>query len=216
MSEAYEKMKQPPKWALREIAGGRLKGKTDINPQWRYEVMDETYGACGVGWKYEIERLWTEQGANSEVSVQATVKVFVKDDKGWSEPISGIGGSMLVENEKNGLRTNDEAYKMAVTDALSVALKFLGVGADVYKGLWDGTKYNKPKETQYITPEQFTELQNLGADMVNLAKAYKVASVKELTFEQAEKAILTKRNQKVKEDANAIVDEQLKKEMSNV
>ena len=31
---------------------------------------------------------------------------------------------------------------MAVTDALSVAMKMLGLGADVYAGLFDGTKYN--------------------------------------------------------------------------
>ena len=30
---------------------------------------------------------------------------------------------------------NDEAYKMALTDAISVACKQLGVGADVYLSL---------------------------------------------------------------------------------
>ena len=43
----------------------------------------------------------------------------------------GNGGSMLVENERPG-RTSDECYKMALTDAISVACKALGVGADVY------------------------------------------------------------------------------------
>jgi hypothetical protein len=53
---------------------------------------------------------------------------------------------MLVEIEKEGkpeerLHTSDEGYKMAVTDALGTALKMLGVGADVYAGRWDGSKY---------------------------------------------------------------------------
>ena len=48
---------------------------------------------------------------------------------------------MLVAQESSGLRASDEAYKMAITDALSVALKVLGVAADIYAGLWDGSKY---------------------------------------------------------------------------
>jgi hypothetical protein len=102
---------------------------------------------------------------------------------------------MLVEQEKNGLHTNDECFKMAVTDALSVAMKSLGMAADVYKGLWDGTKYKTVEPVQKITDEQFTRLQNLGADMVNLAKAFNVNSVRDLTFEQAEKAIKKKEQQ---------------------
>ena len=59
--------------------------------------------------------------------------------------IPGIGGSMFVASEKAGLRTNDECYKMAVTDALSVAMKMLGVGADIYMGRYDGSKYAEEK-----------------------------------------------------------------------
>jgi len=60
---------------------------------------------------------------------------------------------MLVANEsrkdyQNGVQVegykphaSDEAYKMAITDALSVALKALGVGSEIYRGRWDGSKY---------------------------------------------------------------------------
>jgi hypothetical protein len=61
----------------------------------------------------------------------------------FGKVVPGIGGSMMVAQEKGGLRANDECYKMAVTDALSVAMKALGVAADVYMGLWDGTKYSE-------------------------------------------------------------------------
>ena len=50
----YNALKQPPKEALRAIQGGRLAGKTDINPQWRYKALTEQFGPCGIGWKYEI------------------------------------------------------------------------------------------------------------------------------------------------------------------
>lgn len=137
----YESLARPPKDALKEIVGGKLKGMTDINPQWRYKVMTEKFGLIGVGWKYEVQKLWTEQGAGNEVLAFAQVAVFVKDGESWSEPIVGIGGSKLVALEKERPVSNDEGYKMAVTDAFSTALKMLGVAADIYAGRWDGSKY---------------------------------------------------------------------------
>lgn len=143
--ETYKKLSQPPKGALREIKAGDLKGKTDINPQWRYEAMTETFGLVGLGWKYEIQKLWTEPGANGETLAFAQVAVFVRDPdtKEWSDPIVGIGGSKLINKFSAGPKSNDEGYKMAVTDAFSTSLKMIGVAADIYAGRWDGSKYNE-------------------------------------------------------------------------
>ena len=69
------------------------------------------------------------------------------EDGTRSKPVIGIGGNMLVANEKNGLYTSDECYKMALTDAISVACKALGFGADVYWGA-DRTKYTPSQEPQ--------------------------------------------------------------------
>lgn len=137
----YESLSRPPKDALRQIEAGKLKGKTDINPQWRYKAMTEKFGLVGCGWKYEVQKLWTEQGAGNEKLAFGQVAVFVKDGDNWSEPIVGIGGSKLVQLEKGAAVSNDEGYKMAVTDAFSTALKMLGVAADIYAGRWDGSKY---------------------------------------------------------------------------
>ena len=151
----YESLARPPKDALREIKGGKLKGMTDINPQWRYKVMTEKFGLIGVGWKYEVQKLWIEQGAGGEVLAFAQVAVFVKDGESWGEPIVGIGGSKLVAIEKGAPVSNDEGYKMAVTDAFSTALKMLGVAADIYAGRWDGSKYRD-------TPDQLPpKIQNI-------------------------------------------------------
>ena len=142
----YESLARPPKDALREIQAGKLKGKTDINPQWRYKAMTEMFGLVGIGWKYEIQKLWTEQGAKGEILAFAQVAVLVKDGDKWSEAIVGIGGSKLVAIEKGSPVSNDEGYKMAVTDAFSTALKMIGVAADIYAGRWDGSKYREPSE----------------------------------------------------------------------
>jgi len=68
------------------------------------------------------------------------IKGFFKDSCGM---LARVGGSMLIATEKDGKRTDDEAYKKAYTDAQSVACKALGIGADVY---WekDPTKYDRP------------------------------------------------------------------------
>lgn len=145
--DIYESLARPPKDALREIQAGKLKGKTDINPQWRYKAMTEKFGLAGIGWKYEVQKLWTEAGVGNEKLAFAQLAVFVKDGDAWSEPIVGIGGSKLVQFEKGVAVSNDEGYKMAVTDAFSTSLKMLGVAADIYAGRWDGTKYNDEPQT---------------------------------------------------------------------
>ena len=71
---------------------------------------------------------------------------------GGREPIVGVGGNHLVTKEKAGLRNNDECWKMAVTDALSVALKMLGVAADIYAGRWDGSKFRDEEPADADTP----------------------------------------------------------------
>jgi len=141
--ELWDKLRTPPPTALKPIVAGRLKGKSDISPQWRFQAMTETFGPVGIGWRYTIDKLWTEEGSGGQICAFALVAVYVKHNGEWSEAIPGIGGSMMVEQERNGPHTSDEAFKMATTDALSVAMKALGVAADVYLGMLDGSKYNR-------------------------------------------------------------------------
>lgn len=139
--ELYNKFRAVPSEAKKEIQGGRLRGMSDINPMWRIKTLTEQFGPCGIGWKYEIKKLWLEESKTNEVPAFAEIALYFKYNGEWSEPIPGVGGSMLVTKEKNGLYTSDECYKMAITDAISVACKGLGVGADVYFEK-DRTKYS--------------------------------------------------------------------------
>ena len=139
----YEAVRQPPKEALKEIQAGRLKGKSDINPMWRLKALTEQFGPCGIGWKYVITKQWLETGAKDEIAAFVNIELFIKVDGAWSDSIPGTGGSSFVANERNGLYTSDECFKMALTDAISVSCKALGFAADVY---WnsDRSKYDKP------------------------------------------------------------------------
>jgi hypothetical protein len=136
----YKQNAQPPKEALKEIKAGRLRGMTDIKPQWRIQALTEQYGLCGIGWKYDIANFWTNDASDDQVVVSVFIKLFVKVDGEWSDPIPGLGGSMLINKESKGLYTSDEAYKMALTDAISVASKAIGIASNIYLGYSD-TKY---------------------------------------------------------------------------
>lgn len=141
----YDKIRRPPNEALKTIRGGRLKGMTDINPMWRIQRLTEVFGPCGIGWKYVITDKQIVQGGNGEQAAFVDINLYYKNGEEWSDGVPGTGGASFVTKEKGGLYTSDEAYKMALTDAISVAAKALGMAADIY---WQAgrTKYTMPEE----------------------------------------------------------------------
>jgi hypothetical protein len=145
--ELYSKVRKVPQEALKPIMAGRLKGKSDINPMWRIKTLTEQFGVVGIGWYYDILEERIEEGANNEKCALIKIALYINVNGEWSKPIQGTGGSSFVANEKNGLYTNDECFKMALTDAISVCCKMLGIGADVY---WDKdkSKYQAPQPIQ--------------------------------------------------------------------
>ena len=156
--DIYNAVSAVPDSAQKRITGGRLNGMTDINPMWRIRELTELFGPCGIGWKYKIVREWLETASTGEVAafVDIELQYRITPDADWSEPIPGTGGSKFVAAEKgNNLRASDECYKMALTDAISVACKALGFGADIY---WEAgrTKYNAapPEQDEEYTCAQ--------------------------------------------------------------
>ena len=168
----WNKFRVVPTEAQKTISGGRLNGKTDINPVWRMKALTDFFGPVGNGWKYEIVEKRIIEGANGEMAAFVDINLYYKLGGEWSEPIPGTGGSMLIAKERNGLYTSDECFKMALTDAISVACKALGIAADIY---WqtDPSKYDKkpegkpeptkakPEGKQVISQPQLDELVTL-------------------------------------------------------
>lgn len=138
----YESARSVPAEALKEIIGGKLKGKSDINPMWRLKTLTQLFGPCGIGWYVNIKNYWLEDGAQGERIANMIIELYIKQDGEWSKPIVGIGGNTIVQLERDNLKSNDEAFKMAYTDAISVACKMLGFAADVYFEK-DKTKYGE-------------------------------------------------------------------------
>ena len=179
----YEQFAAVPENAKKSIGAGRLKGMTDINPMWRIMMLTERYGPCGTGWKYIITDKRILEGADGVICAFLDIDLYVKENGEWSEAIQGTGGSQFVSKEKSGLYTNDECFKMALTDAISVACKALGMGADVY---WQSgrTKYDlasdgkkedapKPKAKQPTAREMLiAKLKEKGIDVVEYGQKH--------------------------------------------
>jgi len=172
--DLWEKFRVVPPEAQKAIGGGRLKGMTDINPMFRLKCLTEQFGVCGVGWKYTITKQWLEEGADGVQSAFVNIDLYHKCNGEWSEAVPGTGGSGFVDKEFKGLYTSDECFKMALTDAISVACKALGMGADVY---WnkDTTKYNKQSD------EALKDAKEEAAAMKNVMTVEQAAALK-ITF----------------------------------
>nr|DAM16493.1 MAG TPA: DNA REPAIR PROTEIN RAD52 HOMOLOG-BINDING PROTEIN, DNA REPAIR, DNA.7A [Caudoviricetes sp.] len=177
--DLYNRVRVVPEEAKKPIKGGRLNGMTDINPMWRIKVLTSEYGPCGIGWFYRPVKKWTEQ-AGGETVAFVDIELFVKADGEWSQPICGTGGSKLSQNERNGLFVSDECYKMATTDAISVACKQLGVGADVYFEA-DRTKYDSPFER---VKRVRNELRKYRCSEVEFMKVYRLDAIEQVTDRQ--------------------------------
>lgn len=177
--DLYNRVRVVPEEAKKPIKGGRLNGMTDINPMWRIKVLTSEYGPCGIGWFYRPVKKWTEQ-AGGETVAFVDIELFVKVDGEWSQPICGTGGSKLSQNERNGLFVSDECYKMATTDAISVACKQLGIGADVYFGA-DRTKYDSPFER---VERVRNELKKRRCSEANFMQVYRLDNIEQVTDSQ--------------------------------
>lgn len=150
----YNRVRQVPEEAKKQFNTGRFSG-TDVNPMWRIKSLTEQFGACGFGWYTEVVSKYTETNVDGSVAAFVDINLYVKQGGEWSKPIFGTGGSKLVAVEKKYSRTtgeceeslylSDEAYKMAYTDAISVACKALGIAADVY--------YEKDKSKYTVADE---------------------------------------------------------------
>lgn len=178
--DLYNRVRVVPEEAKKPIKGGRLNGMTDINPMWRIKVLTSEYGPCGIGWFYKPVKKWTEQ-AGGETVAFVDIELFIKVDGKWSQPICGTGGgSKLSQNERNGLFVSDECYKMATTDAISVACKQLGIGADVYFGA-DRTKYDSPFER---VERVRNELKKRRCSEANFMQVYRLDNIEQVTDSQ--------------------------------
>lgn len=144
----YKQVRSVPEDAQKPFESSWGKKLTEINSMWRIQKLTELFGPCGEGWFTEVTRQERVDFPNGEVCVFTDINLYLKDTKTgrWSKPIRGTGGNRLVLKNADGLFIDDEAYKKAYTDALGIACKALGFGADIYWGRND-SKYDSGTAT---------------------------------------------------------------------
>ena len=171
----YEQSRAVPNEAKKQFNNGKFSG-TDISPMWRIKKLTELFGPCGVGWYYDVLSERSEQHHDTTMAI-VDLNLYIKTDGEWSKPIFGTGGNTLVKTTRSGITVSDEGYKMALTDALSVACKALGIGADVY---WDRDK-TKYTQGSADTAQDVGEAKLKEMD-ANLTKVNAMATPEQLAY----------------------------------
>jgi len=211
--------KTDPKYTKDFKKGGGFSG-TDINPTYRIMRMTELFGVCGKGWGWTVSEHWREESGGKEF-------VFVMVNLWWCEngkveknyTGENIGGT-------DATRSPDEAYKMAITDALGKCMTAIGISADVYMGEFD-TKYQpKPAAKAKTPPAAKVDTSEIYRTIAELATGtHNDAITQYFVFKGAlqpgeglmrlsdkAKAALAARKDTVINDANTYVREQKEKE----
>jgi len=122
---------------------------TSIKPIYSYRRMTEEFGPCGEGWGINEPSFQVVSGSDGEVLVYCTVSIWHETKE---KAVFGVGGDKVVVKQSNGLRGDDEAFKKAFTDAVTNALKLIGVGADVHMGMFDDDKYVNTLNQEFAAP----------------------------------------------------------------
>jgi hypothetical protein len=195
-----------------------------IKPMYAIQKMTELFGPCGIGWGYTKPEYQTVSGTEGQLLVYCTVGLWhatgVPSDSILDEPRSelvyGVGGDFVIVKQSAGLRSDDEAFKKAFTDALMNAMKHIGMSADVHMGQFDGDKYTapvpaqpKPEKVDLVNNEEYNfyrlaipaakdlkELQDLFAAAWTLAKGDEPARVGLTKAYNERKAQLTQQENK--------------------
>lgn len=145
----YEMGRNVPKNAQKSFNNGRFSG-TDINPMWRIKKLTEMFGPVGFGWYTEVTRQEVVPADDGNVMVFVDINLYVKDGDTWSKPIFGTGGNTL----KAKGRGDDDGFKKAYTDAMSIACKALGIGADIWYSADVNADYSSKYAGMYTDGEK--------------------------------------------------------------
>ena len=143
-----------PKYTKAFKRGGGFKG-TAINATSIQKTLTEQFGPCGIGWKFVLEDDRIVEGHKLTSGDLCKLHVirghldYCIGDK-WYSTGPQFGQTTLVgehgDYEKRYTYTDEEAPKKSITDCIGKCAATLGIGADVYLGLFDDNKYVNTKE----------------------------------------------------------------------
>jgi len=165
-----------PKFTKPFQRAGGFRG-TQIDPTWRMQMMTEMFGPVGKGWGYE-QLEWTI----AERMIFICARVWYRDsetgEQCWTGPQWG-GTEMIRKNRDGSERPDDECFKMSMTDAVGKCLVQIGLGADIYLGQFEDSKYRDEVEAFYQAKAN-PDIQPLAIEKFEREIKEKLAAVTEL------------------------------------
>lgn len=141
------------KFTKRMTTGAKL---TSINAEYQLKKMTEVFGAAGKGWGYELLH---SEFVDGHDMVQKTddgpvnhgptkvhtcrVRLWYQDPLDFQRKnyIQATGHTPFIYMTTYGPHTDMEYEKKSITDAITKAMSFLGMGGDVRMGLFDDNEY---------------------------------------------------------------------------
>ncbi|WP_375568722.1 hypothetical protein ABWH92_12200 [Ahrensia marina] len=119
----------------KEIKGKPYKG-TSPNPHYVVRCLTEMFGPVGQGFGWEV----TGEGfqpLGEEVLHWCRIRFWHGEHPGFD----AYGQTKALTKTRNGLQSDEDAPKKSLTDAITKAAAQVGVGANIFLGRWDDSKY---------------------------------------------------------------------------
>jgi len=149
------------------ITGKAYKG-TSPNPQYVIKCLTEMFGPVGQGFGWEVlAEDFTPLG--DEVLHWCRIRFWHTKREHYYE---AYGQTKALSKTQNGLRSDEDAPKKSLTDAIIKAASQLGIAANIFLGRWDDQKYVAEVDKEYRQDEQSNKQKSpaLEALLINLAK----------------------------------------------
>jgi len=117
---------------------GQRGGFTAIDAYSQIKAATEQFGPVGQGWGWEVKEVWFP--TNGTVVVQ--IFLWHQEKFPNSEAGRAVGFDVFGQKKLDTSKGPDEdAFKKALTDAITKGLSYLGFNADVFMGKFDDNKY---------------------------------------------------------------------------
>ena len=130
------------------ITGKAYKG-TSPNPHYVLRCLTELFGPVGQGFGWEVKAEGFEQ-LGEEVLHWCRIRFWHGDGAGFE----AYGQTKAYMKTRNGFMADEDAPKKSLTDAITKAAAQVGVGANIFLGRWDDSRYVAQVNGEYRSKEQ--------------------------------------------------------------
>ena len=122
---------------------------TDITPHYCIKRATELFGPCGTGWGFDVKYEMIHAVDEIPIAIASHVTVWFEHKTQSFGPIVGIRNLEPGMTDAKFRVIDEDAFKSATTDALTKALSYIGIGADVFLGMYDNPQYMHDLRQKY-------------------------------------------------------------------